>query len=118
MQYWSYLFSLEGDYQLPWKMEIGSDVDFNLRQKISAFDINNNVILWNAYLEKKFLKNDVLTLHAGINDILDQNKGYSRTVQPYAIEEKNYLTFRRYGLITLTYNFNNKGGAGAPTTKF
>lgn len=117
-RYWSYLFSLEGDYQLPWKMEIGSDVDFNLRQKISAFDNNNNVILWNAYLEKKFLKNDVLTLRASINDILDQNKGYSRTVQPYAIEEKNYLTFRRYGLITLTYNFNNKGGDGAPTSKF
>jgi hypothetical protein len=114
-KYWSYDYTLDGNYQLPWKLEIGSDVQFNLRQKINAFDVNNNVILWNAYIEKKFLKTNGLTLRASINDILDQNKGYSRTIQPYAIEEKNYLTFRRYGLITLTYNFNNKGGSPAPS---
>lgn len=65
-----------------------SDVDFNLRQKLNSYDRDNNVILWNAYLEKKFLKKDVLTLRVSINDILDQNKGFSRTIQPYAIEEK------------------------------
>jgi hypothetical protein len=112
--YWAFDYSLNGSYQLPWKLEIGSDIDFNLRQKIKAFDRNNNVILWNAYLEKKFLKNDMLTLRASINDILDQNKGYSRNIQPNAIVERNYLTLGRYGLITLSYNFNNKGGSAAP----
>ena len=112
--YWSYQFSVEGDYQLPWKMEIGSEVDFNFRQKLNAFDINNNVILWNAYIEKKFMKNEALTLRISINDILDQNKGYDRTIQPFFIEEKRYLTFQRYVLISLLYNFTNKGGAPAP----
>jgi hypothetical protein len=56
----------------------------------------------------------MLTLRASINDILDQNKGYSRNIQPNAIVERNYLTLGRYGLITLTYNFNNKGGSAAP----
>jgi hypothetical protein len=112
--YWSYEYLLEGNYLLPLKLEIGSDVRFNFRQKLNAFDNNNDVILWNAYLEKKFMKNDELTFRVSINDILDQNKGYSRTIQPFAIEEKHYLTFQRYALITLTYNFTNKGAEPKP----
>jgi hypothetical protein len=117
-RYWTGVFSVEGDYQLPWKMELGSDVDFNLRQKLGSYDQNTNVILWNAYMEKKLLKKDILTLRVSVNDILNQNVGFSRTIQPEAIEEKHYLTFQRYGLITLTYNFNNKGGASQPTSRF
>ena len=108
--YWSYRYSLDGNYTLPGKFEIGSDIVFNFRQKLNTFDNNNDVILWNAYIEKKFMKNDALTLRASVNDILDQNKGYSRNIQPFSIEEKHYLTFQRYGLLTLTWNFNNKGG--------
>ncbi|MEO9004728.1 MAG: outer membrane beta-barrel protein, partial [Ginsengibacter sp.] len=113
-QYWSYNYGLNGNYALPGKLEIGSDINFNIRQKLNAFDKNNNVILWNAYVEKKFMKSEALTLRASINDILDQNKGYSRNIQPFSIEEKHYITFQRYGLLTLTWNFNKKGGAAAP----
>jgi len=116
--YWTYDYSVDGNYTLPWKLEIGSDVDYNVRQKLNSFDVNTNVFLWNAYMEKKFLKNDALTLRFSMHDILNQNKGYDRTVQPYAIVDKHYLTFQRYGLITLTWNFKNKGGAGAPKSFF
>jgi hypothetical protein len=116
--YWSYNYSVDGNYTLPGKLEIGSDVDMNFRQKLTAFDVNTDVILWNAYLEKKFLKKDALTLRLSVHDILNQNKGYDRTIQPNAIVEKHYLTYQRYGLITLTWNFNNKGGAGAPKSIF
>jgi hypothetical protein len=103
---------------LPGKLEIGSDIDFNLRQKLTAYDVNNNVVVWNAYLEKKFFKTEALTLRFSVNDILNQNKGYNRNIQPYAIVEEHYLTYQRYGLITLTWNFKNKGGAGAPKSMF
>ncbi len=116
--YWSYNYSADANYTLPGKLEIGSDVDMNFRQKLNASDVNTDVILWNAYLEKKFLKNDALTLRFSIHDILNQNKGYDRTVQPFAVVEKHYVTYQRYGLITLTWNFNNKGGAGAPKSRF
>ena len=97
----------------PGKIELGTDINFQFREKLNDFDNNNNVISWNAYVEKKFFKKDQMTLRASINDILDQNKGYSRTVQPNAIIEKNYLTFQRYGLLTLTYNFNTSGAKPA-----
>ncbi len=75
-------------------------------------------MVWNAYLEKKFFKTEALTLRFSVNDILNQNKGYNRNIQPYAIVEEHYLTYQRYGLITLTWNFKNKGGAGAPKSMF
>lgn len=108
-KYWTQQVSLDGRYTFPWKIDLSSNVSFQYREKLDAGDINNQAILWNAYLEKHFLKKEQLVLRFSINDILDQNKGYSRVIQPYAIVEKNYLTFRRYGLITLTYNFNTTG---------
>jgi hypothetical protein len=116
--YWTYDYSFEGSIYPVKKLEIGSDIDFNFRQKLNEFDKNTDVIVWNAFIEKKFLKKDALTLRASINDILNQNKGYDRNIQPNAIVERHYLTFQRYGLITLTWNFNNKGGAGAPKSMF
>jgi len=116
--YWTYDYSADGNYTLPGKFEIGSDIDFNLRQKLTAYDVNNNVVVWNAYVEKKFFKTEALTLRFSVNDILNQNKGYNRNIQPYAIVEEHYLTYQRYGLITLTWNFKNKGGAGAPKSMF
>jgi hypothetical protein len=116
--YWTYDYSFDGSIYPVKKLEIGSDIDFNFRQKLNEFDKNTDVVVWNAFIEKKFLKKDALTLRASINDILNQNKGYDRNIQPNAIVERHYLTFQRYGLITLTWNFNNKGGAGAPKSMF
>ena len=106
----NYKFNTGGSADLPARFEIGTDIDINIREKINDYDINNNVVLLNAYVEKKFLKDDVLTLRLSINDILDQNKGYDRFIYPFYTEERTFLTFRRYGLIGLTYNFVNKGG--------
>jgi hypothetical protein len=116
--YWTYDYSFNGSIYPVKKLEVGTDIDFNFREKLNAFDKNNDVILWNAFIEKKFFKSESLTLRASVNDILNQNKGYDRSIQPNAIVERHYLTFQRYGLITLTWNFKNKGGAGAPKSMF
>lgn len=108
-KYWTYNYSANGNYTFPGKIEVGTDINFQFREKLSEADQNNDVIFWNAYVEKKFFKKEQLTFRASVNDILDQNKGYSRSVTPNAITESNYLTFRRYGLLTLTYNFNTSG---------
>lgn len=116
--YWTYDYSFNGSIYPVKKLEVGSDIDFNFRQKLNQFDKNNDVIVWNAFIEKKFLKKDALTVRASVNDILNQNKGYDRNIQPNAIVERHYLTFQRYGLIAITWNFNNKGGSGAPKSMF
>ena len=77
------------------------------------FDRNNNVFRWNAYVSKKFLKNDELELRASVFDILNQNLGFSRYANSNEVTESNYNTIRRYGMVTLIWNFT-KMAAGAP----
>ncbi|MBW7839924.1 MAG: outer membrane beta-barrel protein, partial [Chitinophagaceae bacterium] len=69
---------MNSNYQLPGKFEIGTDFNGNLRQRTTTFDSNNNLYLWNAYVEKRFLKEENLSLRFSFFDILDQNKGYDR----------------------------------------
>lgn len=112
-KYWTHIASFDGRYSFPAKIDIGTDIGFEFREKLNEADDKNQLILWNAFIEKRFLEKDQLVLRISMHDILDQNKGYQRIVQPNAIIERNYLSFQRYGLITVTYNFNTTGAAPA-----
>lgn len=107
--YWIHNINFDGRYTFPFKIDLGTNVEFEYREKLNETDNKNQVLVWNAFVEKRFLKKEQLILRFSINDILDQNKGYERVIQPNSIVERNFLTFQRYGLITLTYNFNTTG---------
>jgi hypothetical protein len=110
-----YIFNndLSGSVQLPAKIELGSSVDMMFRQTTEIFTTNNNVIRWNAYVEKKFLKMGELALRISVYDILNQNLGFSRTAQGSIVTQNSYNTIRRYGMLNLIWNFSHTP-AGAP----
>src|SRR5690606_21906239 len=54
--FFTYDLSFDATFQLPFKFEIGTNFEWNIREKVAAFDNNNNVFLWNAYISRKFLK--------------------------------------------------------------
>ena len=111
--YWNTQVEFEGSYQLPLKFEIGSDVDWYVRQRTEVFTKNNNVFRWNAYVSKKFMKKSQLELRLSAYDILNQNKGFNRYAQSNYTYEDNYNTVSRYGLLSLIWNFT-KTPAGTP----
>ena len=84
-----------------------------LRQKTEIFNTNNNVVVWNGYIGRKFLKNDKGLLKFYVYDLLNQNKGYDRTINTNVITEKNYNTINRYFLLSFVWNFS-KSAAGLP----
>lgn len=108
--YWTIDNSFDVSYDLPWKLEIGTDFNWYIRQRTVVFDRNNNVFRWNAYVAKKFLKNDQLELRAMVYDILNQNIGFNRYANNNEITENNYNTIRRYGMISLIWNFTKMAG--------
>jgi hypothetical protein len=113
--YWLFDGNFEGSMQLPKKFDAGTDIDVMIRQKTVAFPTNNNVVKWNAYIGKKFAKKDQFEIRATVNDILNQNIGYSRTAQGAIITQNSYNTIRRYGMLSLIWNFTHTpGGAPAP----
>jgi hypothetical protein len=91
---------------LPWKLQVTSTVQANLRQRLPQFDKDVNVVLWNAWLSKKLLKGDVLEWRFTVYDILDQNKGVTRTASANYIVENSYNSLRRRAMLSVIYNFN------------
>lgn len=110
--YWTIDNSLDVSFVLPKKFEIGTDFNWYIRERTVVFDRNNNVFRWNAYVSKKFLKNDQLELRASVFDILNQNLGFNRYANSNEVTESSYNTIRRYGMVTLMWNFT-KMAAGA-----
>lgn len=111
-KYWTFEINADYDLFLPLKFQIHTDCSFNFRQKTSVFDNNTNVILWNAWAGKKFLKNDALLIKATGNDLLNQNIGFSRTVSSNYISQNTYSNIRRYFLLSVVWNFTKAGTNG------
>jgi hypothetical protein len=110
-RYYTHEHNIDFRYYLPWKMIFDTDCTFSFRQRTSVFDKNNNVVLWNAALEKN-LFNNVFSLRMSVHDILDQNKGFSRMVSGNLIIENNQSILRQYWLLSLTWNLGKKPGGG------
>jgi hypothetical protein len=110
--YWTSQHDFDFEVQLPLKFEIGADFNWFIRQKTEVFTSNNNVMLFNAYVSKKFLKNGQLELKAYAYDILNQNKGFQRNAFGNQVTESNYNTITRYGMLSLVWNFSRMGGSG------
>jgi hypothetical protein len=96
---------------LPWKFELNNELEASLQQKVAAFNGNNNVLLWNGYFGKKFLKNDKGMVQLVAYDILNQNRGYSRFISSNVIEESRYQTIARYFLLNFVWNFSKMAAA-------
>ncbi|MCW3088513.1 MAG: outer rane beta-barrel protein, partial [Sediminibacterium sp.] len=94
------------DFFFPWKLQIHTDCDFIFRQKTNVFDDNNNVVLLNAWFGKKLLAGDAMIIKISGNDILNQNIGFSRTVNTNYIMQNTYSTIQRYFLLSVVWSFN------------
>ncbi len=112
--YWTYTFSPNGNLYLPLKFQLHADAEISLRQKTSVFDNNNNVVKIDVWFGKKFLKHDNLLVKVAVNDLLNQNIGFNRTVNSNFISQNTYSTIRRFGMLSVVWNFNK---AGTPAQK-
>ena len=108
--YWQFNGYAEGAVTVPGKskIELGSDVNFQMRQKDPRFPASNNFTTWNAHVTKRMFKNEwELTL--GLFDILNQNRGYQRNFNSYSFTETYYNTLKRYWMLSLVWNFSKNG---------
>ncbi|HEY0677778.1 MAG TPA: outer membrane beta-barrel family protein [Chitinophagaceae bacterium] len=112
-KYWTSETEIEARVHLPWKLELSSLVTFNFREKTSVFDRDLNTTRWNAYLAKKFWKNNSGEVRFSVFDILDQNIGFQRNASSNFVSENTYNTIRRYWLVSFTWNFSKNPGQTA-----
>jgi hypothetical protein len=108
--YWTYGGDAGGYVVLPWKLELSSDIDFDMRQQIEAFPENTNIILWNAELSKKVFKDKSGKFIFRANDILNQNKGFNRVINSDVVTDQRYQRIARYFMLTFQWTFTKMPG--------
>lgn len=106
-EFFTYYIELGTDIMLPKKFSIDLNADWNIRQRTAVFNTNNNVLIINAHVGKKFGKNDDFFLRLGVSDLLNQNIGFRRNATSNYVNENTHIVLRRYFMINLTYNFQN-----------
>jgi hypothetical protein len=103
--FWSTSQNLNVLVYLPKKFQISTDLSWSIRQRTATFDRNNNVFQVNAFVSKKLTKKDELEIRASVFDIFNQNLGFSQTGFGNAVTQQSYNTIRRYGMLSLVWNF-------------
>jgi hypothetical protein len=99
-------YKAEVFFELPWRFFIESDATYTINsQRATGFNINP--FIWNAKLNKRFLKTGNLVIHASINDIFNQNVGINRNIGNNVITDTRNVIIARYFMAGLTLRFNN-----------
>ncbi len=98
---------------LPGKFQIGSDDNYEYTAKTQSFSTDFKRTLINAYIIKKFMKSESLSLELWGNDLLNQNVGFNRNANGNLITQNSYTTIKRYFMFTIAYDFTRMGG-GVP----
>jgi len=108
--YISYGGDIGGGFMLPWKLEFETNLNADLRQKINAFATNTNLVIWNATLVKKIFKKDAGKIGFYVNDLLNDNKGFTRNISTTFISEDRYEKISRYFLLKFEWSFTQSPG--------
>jgi len=69
-----------------------------------------NPNVFNTYLERRFLKGNMATLRFAVQDVFNQNTGFTSSQNGTLISQTNYNRLGRYYLLTFTYRFQKMSG--------
>ncbi len=76
-------------------------------------DYNEQYILCNVYLGKKFLKNQRAEVQIGVNDLLNQNKSFVRSTGSGWVQNATSSVIGRYYMVNLVFNLRHFGKKGS-----
>lgn len=98
-------------WKLPYDFSIQSRLNFTYYSGYGD-DFKKSEVLWNASVDKKFLKNKKGTLRLQFFDILDDRNNVQRYVSGSYMSDSRSNTVNRYFMLSFSYQFNiikNKG---------
>jgi hypothetical protein len=104
----TYNISYNNQITFPWSFSLSSDVTYTANRGLSA-GYNQDEVMWNAQLNKAFLRNNAGSLRLQFNDILHQRLNLNRSVTTNSITDTQYTALTSYCMLTFSYRFNNMG---------
>jgi hypothetical protein len=102
--------------KLNWTFWEGFVITSDLTHTVSngqTASFNQNFVMWNLGLGKKFLPNDAAEIRFSVFDVLNQNVSTSRTSNELYIEDNRVQVLRRYLLLSFSYTLRSFTGGFA-----
>lgn len=93
-------------YFLPKKFQFETNLTYIYQAPTKVYKEKFERFLINPSIAKKFLANETLMLTFAVNDILNQNVGYSRSQSGTQLTESTYNTIGRYYMLKLSWEIN------------
>lgn len=69
---------------------------------------NPNIL--NTYLERRFLTNNMASIRLAVNDVFNQNTGYTNTINGNYITQSNVNRLGRYYMVSFIWRFRKSNG--------
>lgn len=104
--YTVYNFRAAIDWTLPYRWFVKTDATYNKNTGLTS-GYNVNYVIWNASVQRSFLKTGNLYLGIEAYDILNQNISNFREVNNNVIVDQRINVIRRYFMLKMTLKFNN-----------
>ena len=99
---------VNGNVTLPFGLSLNTDLNYTASKGYSD-GYDSEQWLWNASISYEFLKSRQASITARVYDILGQKKNISRTSTASYIQDSEYNSLTRYGMLTFAYRFNTFG---------
>lgn len=90
-------------------MEISAQGSYNHQAKTLAFNKDYQLFLINGSISKKFLKNENVKFSVSVNDLLNQNNGFTRSSYGTMLTQTDFSTIKRYVMFSLIWDFSKFG---------
>lgn len=94
------------EYFFSGSFKLYTNYNYSYEAPTKAFDQKIERFLIHPGMSKKFLKDESLMLDFTINDVLNQNLGYSRIQSNSVFTQRRFETIRRYYMLKLSWDFN------------
>ncbi|MCI0922378.1 outer membrane beta-barrel protein [Sphingobacterium rhinopitheci] len=103
-----FTFNVDGNFKyfLPKKFQFETNFTYIYQAPTEVYKEKFERFLINPSLSKKFLANETLMLTLAVNDILNQNVGYSRNQSGTQLTERRYNTIGRYYMLKMSWEIN------------
>ena len=107
---YSFRYGWNTNIQLPWNMQISTDMTMNSRRGYNDKSMNTNELLWNAQIAQSFLKGNAASISLQFYDILHKQSNVSRTINAQMRRDSWNNAINSYIMVHFIYRLNIFGG--------
>lgn len=105
---YNFSYGINGNINLPWNMQISTDLTNSSRRGYSDASFNTNELIWNAQIAQSLFKRKA-TLTLQFYDILQNQSNISRSITAAMQSDSENYAINSYAMLKFTYRLNIMG---------